>query len=522
MAAARTTTTSPAALLAAAVALMATIVQGNTLTYRLTLRDFLPAHCIPETEYVELYEYLDASSVSRYMGMRDSVATLYPGTAIPDDWYANDLGKAMDLSTDDGPTSWDPKPDFSSIQVNHYCPYWTQGLWNGTIKSHPDFEAAEKSKVSGLTNCTKGGQNFGTCNDLSNLIKSELEIATSGLPKVVYYNSTYNSRCGCHVDGLCTTSRQQYFSSWYNDDPTFNKRVGQKLVLTFNEAKSLYGYASSSFFPLDKFDAARDEGLYTDGPAVYEENYPDPKRAHTWPNSFRDTGRHHFWFTTEFHTYFEYSGNEAFNFTGDDDFWVFINEKLAIDLGGTHGSTKDNITLAEYAGPEYLNLTIGEIYPLSFFHAERHTDASNFNIYTSISESCNVARPGTSSVAFSLLDAIADDQVALSQGRDKAYIEEGKLYNLDRAVEYDPNDEYNVVTRMVMNTSAELQRERARRAAQDGTEDISNLASQNEELQEQIRMAKQRKQLEASRGFRVSRFFSKPKGARKLFSPESL
>ncbi|CAK9065645.1 Protein psiA, partial [Durusdinium trenchii] len=45
--------------------------------------------------------------------------------------------------------------------------------------------------------------------------------------------------------------------------------------------------------------------------------------------------------------------------------------------------------------------------------------------------------------------------------RDRAFIEDGKLYNMDRDVEYDKNDEFGVIGRMVMNTQAEILRQRA-------------------------------------------------------------
>jgi fibro-slime domain-containing protein len=91
---------------------------------------------------------------------------------------------------------------------------------------------------------------------------------------------------------------------------------------------------------------------------------------------------HNFGFTTELHTQFRYRGGERFTFQGDDDVWVFVNGKLAVDLGGLHSMERQAIDLDQEA--EALGLVLGQVYPLDLFHAERHTDGSTFRIDTNL------------------------------------------------------------------------------------------------------------------------------------------
>jgi len=101
---------------------------------------------------------------------------------------------------------------------------------------------------------------------------------------------------------------------------------------------------------------------------------------------------HNFGFTTELHTTFRYNGGEHFTFTGDDDLWVFINGRLALDLGGLHSQVSGTIDLDGSATT--LGISKGSNYSLELFHAERHTTASNFRIDTNfVFVDCGVIVP---------------------------------------------------------------------------------------------------------------------------------
>lgn len=91
---------------------------------------------------------------------------------------------------------------------------------------------------------------------------------------------------------------------------------------------------------------------------------------------------HNFAFTMELHHEFTYRGNEVFDFSGDDDVWVFINDRLALDLGGVHNEMRGGFVLSEIA--EEFDLEIGDKYYLDVFYAERHTTESNCYITTNL------------------------------------------------------------------------------------------------------------------------------------------
>ncbi len=149
------------------------------------------------------------------------------------------------------------------------------------------------------------------------------------------------------------------FSDWYENTPGVNKPYVMDIWLQ-PQPNGLFLFDTASFFPLE---------------APWDGFSAGDMQAST-------TGPRNFLFTTEIHTAFEYKGTEVFNFRGDDDVWIFINNKLAVDIGGIHGPQVGNVVLAERAVE--LGLAVGEVYRLDMFQAERNPTGSNFRIETSL------------------------------------------------------------------------------------------------------------------------------------------
>ncbi len=110
--------------------------------------------------------------------------------------------------------------------------------------------------------------------------------------------------------------------------------------------------------------------------------------------------KHNFYFTSEVRYFFRYVGGEKLQFFGDDDVYVFINNKLVLDLGAPHERLQGSVTLSDTGAAWTIqgqDVTTGEMvavsdgkvtgkfekgktYEIAVFHADRHPRESNYQL----------------------------------------------------------------------------------------------------------------------------------------------
>ncbi len=174
---------------------------------------------------------------------------------------------------------------------------------------------------------------------------------------VYVFNSGYDGTVYDYANGVIYNTQTDTITARKQDDGTTDQYVrGNILPLaTFNPIAGM-GYGQSG----DTYRKARDGS---------QQSYYDNTNYNL---------------TLEGHAQFIYyqDADLYFNFTGDDDVYLYINGIRVLDMGGAHSVSKAGISLNNVA--ELCGLKDGKVYDFDFYYMERHGTAANFSIETNI------------------------------------------------------------------------------------------------------------------------------------------
>jgi len=173
----------------------------------------------------------------------------------------------------------------------------------------------------------------------------------------------------------CPTCNKKYaVRCFQNPNTTMNN-----MTLTYKEV----AYTGRDAFDRTYFaDGAELGNYYGDVPAGCAVR-PGPGNGGS--SSAGTTNRANLSFCFESHAEFTYEKGQEFFFRGDDDIWIFINNRLVIDLGGVHSAAPGYVDLDTIGnGGVAEKLEAGKKYPIDIFFCERMANQSNVRVSTNM------------------------------------------------------------------------------------------------------------------------------------------
>ena len=170
------------------------------------------------------------------------------------------------------------------------------------------------------------------------------------------------------VGGKLTSNRGvkgDNFKRWYHEVEGVSESRAGILKINYTTEGAKFSFYKREFYPLDGVGASDKDG-------------------------------HNHLFTMNFAVPFRVlmSGDESFAVTADDDTWVYVDDKLVVDMGGVHDATTGEFVIHEdgeiYAGVNGEELAFTGVVldkdadtVIRIFHADRNADESTFDVVMS-------------------------------------------------------------------------------------------------------------------------------------------
>lgn len=214
-------------------------------------------------------------------------------------------------------------------------------------------------------------------------VRSAYDTGWNGIPNS-WGGTEFGFRCEFDTAAIPEVGDSGISTEWFRNVPGRNAETCRDIPLRLDSVNGTYGYENKQFFPIDDFDRLADGS---------PNPYFDQIRG-------EDQKMHNYAFCLESHGEFEYKKGQSYDFTGDDDVWFFVNNRLVVDLGGIHPASSQRVLL-DTIGRVITKRTVdwkdfydttwnanrmveGKTYTWDFFFCERSPAGSSMKMTTSM------------------------------------------------------------------------------------------------------------------------------------------